>query len=260
MTSTNERARPIRALVLDVEGTTTPVSFVYDVLFPFARQHLDRYLSEHADSADVHEAVAMLTAEWSAAAARGEPTSPRSPANDLVSLSEHLNWLMDRDQKSPGLKQLQGLVWEEGYRDRRLRGEVFPDVVDALARWNTAGLTVAIYSSGSVLAQRLLFAHTEFGDLTPLIARNFDTAVGAKRERESYASIAASLEIDAAELAFVSDVDAELVAALAAGCRPVMCVRPGNAATSSRVAPTVDSFDDIDALLSLAMKLGSDPN
>jgi enolase-phosphatase E1 len=252
VTSTNERARQIRALVLDVEGTTTPVSFVYDVLFPFAREHLNRYLAEHADSADVHEAAAMLAAEWSATLARGEAVSPRSPPpGDLAALSEYLNWLMDRDQKSPGLKLIQGLVWEEGYRDGRLRGQVFPDVVDALARWKASGLTVAIYSSGSVLAQRLLFAHTEFGDLTPMIARNFDTAVGAKRERTSYASIAASLEIDPAELAFVSDVDAELEAAVAAGCRPVMCVRPGNAATSSRVAPTIDTFDELDALLSL---------
>ena len=168
------------------------------------------------------------------------------------SLSEYLNWLIDRDHKSPGLKLLQGRIWEQGYDDGELRGEVFADVPPAFARWRDAGLTIAIYSSGSVLAQRLLFAHSDQGDLTPWIARYFDTEMGPKRAPESYARIASSLDLAPGEIAFVSDVDAELEAAHDAGCHVVMCVRPGNAARVSQIAPVVESFDAIDAALRLA--------
>jgi enolase-phosphatase E1 len=253
VTESGEGARQIRALLLDVEGTTTPISFVYDVLFPYARRHLHRYLATNLGGAELSEVAAALADEWSADAARGELVPRRRPAqNDAESLSEYLNWLMDRDRKSPALKRLQGRIWERGYDDAELRGEVFTDVPPAFARWTDSGLTIAIYSSGSVLAQRLLFAHSDHGDLTPRIARYFDTGTGPKRSPESYTRIASSLDLEPDEIAFVSDVDAELEAAHNAGCRVVMCVRPGNAATDSGMAPTVDSFDAIDAALRLA--------
>ncbi len=252
MTDSGEGARQIRALLLDVEGTTTPVSFVDDVLFPYARRHLDRYLAANLGAPGLIEVAALLADEWSADVARGESEPRRRPHhNDAESLSAYLKWLMDRDRKSHGLKLLQGRIWEQGYDDGELRGEVFADVPPAFVRWRDAGLTIAIYSSGSVLAQRLLFAHSDKGDLTPWIARYFDTEVGPKRARESYTRIAASLELEPSEIAFVSDVDAELEAARDAGCHVVMCVRPGNLATVSRSARTVDSFDAIDAALRL---------
>ncbi len=253
MTETGEGARQIRALLLDVEGTTTPVSFVYDVLFPYARRHLDRYLATNLGAPGVIEIAALLGDEWSSDAGRGESVPRRRPHhNDAESLSEYLNWLMDRDRKSPALKLLQGRIWEQGYDDGELRGEVFADVPPAFARWRDAGLTIAIYSSGSVLAQRLLFAHSDQGDLTPFVARYFDTAMGPKRAPESYVRIASSLDLEAREIAFVSDVDAELEAAHHAGCHVVMCVRPGNAARVSQIAPVVESFDAIDIALRLA--------
>jgi len=243
----------IRGILLDIEGTTTPISFVYDVLFPYARRHLDRYLAANLGAPGVMEVAALLADEWSADAARGESVPRRRPhQNDAASLSEYLNSLMDRDRKSPGLKLLQGRIWEQGYDDGELRGEVFADVPPAFARWRDAGLMIAIYSSGSVLAQRLLFAHSDHGDLTRWISRYFDTEMGQKRAAESYARIASSLHLEPDEIAFISDVDAELEAARDAGCHVVMCVRPGNAARISQIAPVVESFDAIDAALRLA--------
>ena len=239
-------APTIRAILLDVEGTTTPVSFVYDVLFPYARRHLRDYLESRVSGGGLDNAARMLAGEWAADVAHGEPVPPVRPASDEVaSVADYLSWLMDRDRKSPGLKLIQGEIWERGYHDGELRGQVFPDVPRAFATWTAAGVAIAIYSSGSVLAQRLLFAHSTAGDLTSSIAYYFDTAVGGKRSPESYSRIAGALGLAPVDVAFISDVDAELEAARAAGCSVVMCVREGNAAASSRVVPVVHSFDEL---------------
>ena len=150
------------------------------------------------------------------------PTSAtgRSPA--------YVDWLMDRDRKSPGLKLLQGLIWERGYQAGELRGEVYPDVAPAIRRWRDAGIVVAIYSSGSELAQRLLFESTPAGDLTPLLSGFFDTAVGAKTSVDSYTHIAQRLGEPPNACLFISDVTSELNAARAAGFATVLSLRPGN--------------------------------
>ncbi len=150
---------------------------------------------------------------------------------------------MDRDRKAFGLKELQGLIWETGYREGILRGEIFPDVPDALARWKAAGIIVAIYSSGSVRAQQLLFRSTPLGDVTPLIEAYFDTTVGAKRDPDSYRRIADDLGRTPERLLFISDVPAELAAAREAGWAAVLCVRPGNAEASD--AESIADFDAI---------------
>jgi enolase-phosphatase E1 len=238
---------------LDVEGTTTPASFVYDVLFPYARQHLLVYLETRLSSAELNEVATTLAGEWSVDVAAGETVPARQPASsDATSLCDYLNWLMDRDRKLPALKLIQGKIWEQGYRDGDLQGQVFADVAPAFATWDAAGVAIAIYSSGSVLAQRLLFAHSEAGDLAKFIARYFDTSVGPKRSAKSYARIASALHLPPAEVAFISDVDVELDAAHQAGCHVVMCVRPGNAEAASRTAPSIHSFHAIDGLLRLA--------
>jgi enolase-phosphatase E1 len=135
---------------------------------------------------------------------------------------------MDRDRKSPVLKRIQGEIWKGGYESGALRSDMYSDVLPALERWKKAGVRVAIYSSGSVLAQRLLFAHTSAGDLTPWLSAYFDTGAGLKTSAESYRRIAASLGVAPDRLLFVSDVEAELAAAREAGCRAVLCVREGN--------------------------------
>jgi enolase-phosphatase E1 len=239
----------VRALLLDIEGTTTPISFVYDVLFPHARRHLDEYLAARAGSAALATIVAMLRDEWSADQVRGEIENVAKPSlDDVASVASHLTWLMDRDRKSPALKRVQGEIWETGYRNGELRAQVFNDVPPAFARWSSADMTLAIYSSGSVLAQRLLFGHSEMGDLTPFIDQYFDTAVGAKRASESYERIARVLAATPAEVLFISDVDQELDAATRAGMRVLMCARPGNAVQRSSVGPTIRSFDEVDTV------------
>ncbi len=236
--------RGIRAVLLDIEGTTTPLAFVHDVLFPYARRHLYSYLASFVGTPDGDAWVAGLRAEWVAdvSAGAGPPDWSRTPPETALA---YLLWLMDRDRKSPQLKRLQGWIWERGYRAGELEGEVFPDVPHALTRWNAAGIEVAIYSSGSVLAQRLLFGRTRYGDLTPRFKGFFDTAVGPKTSPDSYRNIAAALDRAAAEVLFISDVVAELYAARIAGMAVALCVRPGNVAQAESDVPTIRSLDEV---------------
>jgi enolase-phosphatase E1 len=233
----------VRGVVLDIEGTTTPASFVYDVLFPYARARLREFLAVHAEAPVVRNALRFLAAEWPRDAASDRKAPRLSPDSDLAAASHYLEWLMDRDRKSTGLKIIQGEIWRGGFESGVLVGEVYPDVKPALERWRAAGRAIAIYSSGSVTAQQLLFGHSTAGDLTPLIDHYFDTTVGPKRSPDSYAAIARTLDIPASELLFVSDVDAELVAAQTAGMPTRLCVRGAIAPPAS--APIVHSFDEL---------------
>ena len=223
----------IRSLLLDIEGTTTPISFVYEVLFPFARRRVETFLREHGGedpvAADLRELEGLRAAE-----AAGQ------------SIAEFTRWLMDQDRKDTPLKSLQGKIWEEGYRRGELRGQLFPDVPRALRRWQAQGRDISIFSSGSVLAQRLLFAHSDAGDLTPFLRAYFDTTVGAKKEPASYRRIAEKLERQPAEILFVSDVVTELDAARAAGLHAALSLRPGNAPAPNRHGfAALTSFDEL---------------
>lgn len=231
------RERGVRGLVLDIEGTTTPVSFVYDVLFPYARER-ESYVASQSGQPGLEESARLLKQEWEEDVAGGTNPPTRESPRWIV---DYARWLMQQDRKSPGLKLLQGLIWEGGYADGSLRGQVYPDVPPALARWQAAGLVIAIYSSGSVLAQRLLFSTTAYGDLTRFIAQYFDTGVGSKREVESYARIAAAMSLPPEGLLFVSDVTAEWEAARGARMQVVHCIRDGTDSTGDEVR----SFDEI---------------
>jgi enolase-phosphatase E1 len=243
------RDRGVRAVLLDIEGTTTPIAFVYEVLFPFARAHVSEYLRDNQDSSEVREVAALLSAEHAGDVNRGEgpPAWHDGPEGDaLASLAAYALSLMDRDRKSPGLKLLQGYIWERGYRNGVLRGEVFPDVPPAMRRWHDAGLDLAIYSSGSVLAQRLLFQSTTDGDLTTLLCAFFDTAAGPKTSRESYARIVRGLGQPPGDVLFVSDVTSELAAARAAGLHTLLSIRPGNPPQPDAAAfEAIGTFDEI---------------
>ena len=240
-------AQNIRGLLLDIEGTTTPIAFVYDVLFPFARAHVKDYLSHHLKSEDVRPDVELLRAEHAKdSASQLSPPPILESFTDAESIVTYVHWLIDRDHKSTGLKSLQGKIWEEGYRSGALKSEVFPDVPPALKRWHLADLKIAIFSSGSVLAQKLLFAHTAAGNLMQLIDAYFDTTTGPKTAAESYLQISSDLQIDPEHVLFISDVTAELEAATKAGVQTALCIRPGNAPQ-----PKVDdhrmirSFDEV---------------
>ena len=238
----------VRGVVLDIEGTTTPISFVYDVLFPYARANLRAFLDTHGPTGLLAEVANQLREEHATDVARGD-SPPPLPADvssgNAVDLEPYVVWLMDRDRKSPGLKLLQGLIWQRGFADGTLRGELFPDVAPALDRWHSRAIDVAIYSSGSVLAQRLIFGHTPDGDLTPRISQFFDATIGPKREADSYRQIASELRRSPNELLFLSDVHAELTAARAAGFQTMLCVRPGNPEPPRDDEATIETFDDI---------------
>jgi len=233
----------VRVLLLDVEGTTTAVSFVYDVLFPYARAHLREFLQAAPDDPAAREDVAALRAERGAEKDAGAPPWPAAGPDETLSAVAYAEWLMDRDRKSTALKSLQGRIWQGGYQSGALESHVYPDVRPALERWRGQGRTVAIFSSGSVLAQRLLFAHTREGDLTPLLHGYFDTTTGPKREAGSYRRIAEALRVAPASVRFVSDVPAELDAARTAGMGTALCVRDGRAPATDH--PVLRTFDEI---------------
>ena len=234
--------RGVRFVLLDIEGTTTPIAFVHQSLFPFARRRLARWLDESYGSSDYARLVEMLAAEHRAESDRAGLPEWQSQTDAAVAASSraYLEWLMDRDRKSPALKLLQGWIWEEGYQSGELRGQVYADVVPALRRWSEGAIGVAIYSSGSELTQRRLFATIPEGDVTPLISGFFDTAVGPKKASSSYERIAAALSTPSSSVLFVSDVGAELDAAAEAGCQTVLIVRPGN--------PPQDGVDRFEAI------------
>jgi len=239
----------VRGVVLDIEGTTTPISFVYDVLFPYARTHLREFLETHGPSGLLAEVDRQLREEHAADVARGDAPPPL-PADvssgNAVDLEPYVLWLMDRDRKSTGLKSLQGKIWEAGYRagDLEGKGEVYADVRPALARWHDAGKRIAIFSSGSVQAQRNLFANTTAGDLSAFLSAYFDTTTGPKRETQSYQRIAAELGCRPEEVLFVSDVPAELDAARSAGMRTALCVR-GAPPETANGHPVIHTFTEL---------------
>jgi enolase-phosphatase E1 len=204
-------------ILLDLEGTTTPISFVHDVLFPYARARL---VLDLADRAALH-------AEYERDRDRPATFEPQAYAL----------WLMDRDRKSTALKALQGKLWRHGYERGELRSVVFDDVPPALARWHEAGRTIAIYSSGSIEAQQLLLRYSNHGDLTRYISSYFDTTTGPKRDPASYRAIGSGT--------FVSDVVEELEAAREAGFTGVLAIRPGNAPVAAHEFPTVGTFDEL---------------
>lgn len=236
-------------ILLDIEGTTTSISFVYDVLFPRVREDLDAWLQTHRDTPSLVEHVDALRtlAREDAAAGLDVPAIPDGPVTDavLAAVAANVRAQMDADRKTTALKALQGAMWRDGYRSGSIRGHVYDDVPGAIERWIDAGSRVAIYSSGSVAAQKLLFAHSVAGDLTPHLSAHFDTTTGGKKDATSYARIAEQLGVEVGDIGFVSDNPAEIEAARAAGCRVVLSVRPGNPPVDVDAlgAPVVEDFD-----------------
>jgi enolase-phosphatase E1 len=233
--------------LLDVEGTTSPISLVYEQLFPYARKHLSDFLLETVDDPEVRGDLELLAAEYQT---ETDPDAPKLAIEsgaplDAEQAATYLHWLMDKDRKSTALKSIQGRVWKFGFLAEELTGTVFPDVPEALERWSREA-KVAIYSSGSVEAQKLLFRYSSAGDLTPLISAYFDTKVGAKTSPESYRTIASAMEVTPEEIIFVSDVLRELDPAREAGCQTRLSVREGNAPVDSQHShAAIVSFSEI---------------
>jgi len=222
----------VAAVLTDIEGTTSSLSFVHEVLFPYARARMPHWLKLHQHRPEVAAALARLAAEQGLA------------ADDLDAAVRVLDGFMAEDRKHTELKALQGLLWAEGYAAGDFHGHVYADAVVALREWVAAGIAVYVYSSGSVAAQRLLFGHSEAGDLTPLFSGYFDTTSGGKREVDSYRRIVAAIGLPASSIVFLSDVAEELTAARGAGLKVVGLDRDGRA-TASAVYPWVQSFAEI---------------
>lgn len=237
----------MQVLLLDIEGTTTSISFVYDVLFPYARALLEAALADHESEGPPGILASRWTEDVFANAIR---TMMGAAPQALSEVAAYALDLMDRDVKDTGLKLLQGLLWEGGYADGTLRGHVFPDVAPALRRAHAEGIRIAIYSSGSVAAQRLIFGYSEAGDLTPLIEAYFDTTTGPKRVASSYLAIAQALGVEPAAITFCTDHPEEAKAALDAGCVARVAVRPGNAALPE--GHTFTTFTSLDEVLGAA--------
>lgn len=212
-----------RGLLLDIEGTTTSIAFVYDTLFPYARRSLRAFLADHAADPEVVAAGEVIAREAGAASL----AEFLREAGTLQPLERELLRRMDADDKSTGLKQLQGLIWRAGYLSGELRGHVYPDVPVALAAWAAQGADTRIYSSGSVEAQRLLFTHSEAGALDVYLKGYYDTHVGPKRSPESYRVIVRDMRRDPADVLFLSDTPEELDAARAAGLATALVRRGG---------------------------------
>ncbi len=202
----------IRAIVTDIEGTTSSLSFVKDVLFPYARNRLAEFVTTHAQQSAVR---AMLD----------EANDEAGGGLDDAGIIAQLERWIDEDRKITALKSLQGLIWEAGYRNGDFKGHVYADAAAQLQAWHARGIKLYVYSSGSVYAQKLLFGHSEAGDLTPLFSGYFDTHIGAKREADAYRTIAEEIDLPAGDILFLSDIVEELEAAQAAGMETRHVVR-----------------------------------
>lgn len=229
-------ASTYKLYLLDIEGTVASISLVTEQLFPYARKHFASFLVKSRGNDDVRRDLALLAKENRAETEAGIPrlpevTDPEQLEKPRFRLDAmvYFTWLMDRDRKSTALKSLQGKIWKAGFESGELKGTLFPDVPDALTRW-AAEARVAIYSSGSIEAQQLLFRHSNYGDLTAHISGYFDTRTGPKMAAASYAAIAQAVQVEPRESIFFSDVVRELDAARETGFKTRLVVRAGNAA------------------------------
>jgi enolase-phosphatase E1 len=205
-----------KAILLDIEGTTTSIDFVHQTLFPYARERLRRFLAAHGREPAVRRELAEV------ARIEGRELSPDQAAEVLE------QWI-DEDRKVTPLKALQGLIWRKGYEAGELKGHVYPDTPDCLRQWQRRGLKLYVYSSGSVEAQKLIFGHTDYGDLTPLFSGYFDTRVGGKKDAASYRKILLDTGVAGGDMLFLSDVGEELDAARQAGLKTCQLLRDDKA-------------------------------
>lgn len=247
----------IQAILLDIEGTTTPIDYVFGVLFPYSLNHLADFLSRHQDDLEVQADLELLRQEYLAELSLSS-TQEQAQEQDCLPLwqdlpVDYINFLVKSDRKSQGLKSLQGKIWQQGYESGELCARIFADVPNFLRIWQAQGKVTYIYSSGSVNAQKLLFRFSEFGDLTAYISGYFDTAIGNKKEASSYLKIVTQIGFLPQEVLFISDLVAELKAAQIAGLSTLWSDRPGNPYADSQGFVKVTSFDQVLNLLGLQM-------
>jgi enolase-phosphatase E1 len=238
----------VRVILLDIEGTTTPVDFVYKTLFRYASRKLESFLREHGREPGMQTVIEDLDAQHEIDERNGlQPPGWRNDSEEerLRSCVTYGQWLIAKDSKYTALKSLEGKIWQQGYESGELRGAVYPDVPAAFERWKRQKKIICIYSSGSTLAQQLLFRTTPFGDLTWHISHYFDTRVGAKAEANSYKKIADAVACRPDRFLFISDSVKEIEAARLAGMQALLCVRKEHAGAESAAAGVIRDFSTV---------------
>ena len=224
----------MKFILMDVEGTTTSISFVHEVLFPFAKEKIQSFVLGNLDDSEVRSSLELVKKD---ALAEGLGNLSDEECIDLL-----LKWIKE-DRKHFALKTLQGLIWDEGYKSGVIKGHVYDDVLPCFKKWTEAGVTLGIYSSGSVKAQHLIFEYSTAGNLRAYLSAHFDTKVGHKREVPSYATIAKELGLDPSEILFLSDIKEELDAAREAGMKTTQLLRDENVIIGDH--PTVKDFFEV---------------
>ena len=235
-------ARP-QGVLLDIEGTTSSIKFVYDVMFPFVREHLNDYLQHHWADESVQACLPLLAEDVE------QPSDwlqGQSQADQVQTVCQAVIEMMDNDRKATGLKQLQGLIWKSGFESGEMVAHVYDDVIPAIEQWKQLGIDIRIYSSGSIGAQKLFFGHTTGGSLLDRFSNHYDTTTGSKRDSASYTKIAGEYDCESDQVLFVSDVVAELDAAKTAGLATALSIREGNPPVEDGHGhPTIHSFSEI---------------
>ena len=233
-------------LLLDIEGTTCPVSFVSNILFPFAKQELTSYIKKHWDKSAENKPIQEATAEWkndqSPESARLKKQLDQQQINEIDGLIQYLNHLISIDKKSTALKDIQGKIWEYGYINGELKSQLFPETAECLSQWHEQGWVLSVYSSGSIQAQQLLYRHSPAGNLENLFSHWFDTRTGPKKSTESYTTIAKHLHTSPNNVWFVSDNGAECDAARSAGMQTLFSLRDGNPDRNPRDHMVIESL------------------
>ncbi len=224
----------IKAIITDIEGTITPISFVKDVLFPYSNQKIESFIKENLNNPEVLKILKDI----------------KNIENKELTLDEIISTLkkwIEEDKKITPLKEIQGLIWEEGYKTGQLEGYIYPDAYKNLKLWFDNGLKIYVYSSGSVKAQKLLFSNTNYGDINYLFSGYFDTNIGNKKNKESYLKIAKEINISPENIIFLSDNPDEVIAAAQSGMKVIRLVRPNDAQYIDNFPYLqVESFDEID--------------
>lgn len=234
-------------VLLDIEGTTCPVSFVSDTLFPYAAKHLASFLKEQSNDLKVQELLVEVEKAWiDDLDPEAQSLRQLRQSTDGNGVVRYLQWLISKDRKLTPLKELQGMIWKIGYQAGKLQGPLFEDVPSALRQWHAAGMQLAVYSSGSVAAQQLIYGYSSSGDLRAIFSHWFDTRIGGKRDKSSYSKIAKSLNVPSQQVLFVSDTLAECEAAAASGMQVLLSIRPGNLEQEVSRFERISSFQDLE--------------
>ncbi|KAJ1655208.1 enolase-phosphatase E1 [Dispira simplex] len=250
--------KPYEAVVLDIEGTTIPITFVHQVLFPYVLEHVQKFLETHWEDPTCQSYVAGLANQSTEDIRQGLMDTPAivnltdsaiPQAEKIETVVTNIRYQMQQDRKIKALKDFQGYMWKDGYYSGDLKATVYEDVVDALHTWHERGTPVYIYSSGSVPAQKLLFGYSDRGDLTHYLHGYYDTSVGSKLAPESYQAIARSIGQEPANILFVSDNPKEIQAANATGMQAVISLRPGNTPITDDVLQKYMSVTSFASLL-----------